>query len=115
MNDPHWRGHDGKPDTLASRSPGIPILTDNPNLDQYGARTWPIAPYSDIDHLDKIKEGVFGICRRHSKIFKEEHTTEWEGLLGNAPSAGAVSSEHQAEWYEKVQCNCAQWPHIMLV
>ena len=102
MNDPHWRGHDGKPDTPDCPSPGIPVLTNNPNLGQYTAPTWPIAPYSEIKHFNRIKEGVFTIISKHPKLFSPEHKKEWDSMLNNPPSPGAVSKENQAEWHAKV-------------
>lgn len=122
MNDPFWRGADGKQDTPASPSPGIAVLSSKPDLGKHTAHTWPIAAYQEVHNLDKIKEGVLGICNKHHRVFTGGHRSEWQQLLDNIPQQGPVSSDSQPLWHAKVHAevclmrqNLIQWSCLQVV
>ena len=102
MNDPFWRGHDGKPDTPSSPSPGIPVLASQVNLGGYNSTTWPIAAYSEVKHMKEMKEDIPALCQRHTRIFSQDQCKEWDDLLNNMPSPGPVTANAQGVWHTKV-------------
>jgi hypothetical protein len=102
MNDPHWRGADGKQDTPSSPSPGIAVLASKPDLEQFNPSTWPIANYQAVHKLDKIQEGVQSICSKHHSVFTEDHCNEWNQLFREIPDEGPVSRSQQASMHAKV-------------